>query len=125
MKVFDGKGASYRSDVYSFGVVVWEAFTRKLPWADETSGKGIYVRVACEEKQLEIPSDTPSDIKRVMRAAWAIMPQDRPMFRDIMKWQGWEKDDAVAWVSTSETHRFQISSRPFRMSFVKAREERC
>lgn len=90
VKVLDSKGTSYASDVYSFGVVVWEVFSRKLPWADERCHRDIFVRVVFKEDRPEIPVESPVDMARIMKASWARVPQDRPTFSDIMKWQSWE-----------------------------------
>lgn len=84
------KVTSYESDMYSFGVVVWEVFSRQTPWADETCKNDIFKRVVFKQQRLDIPADSPSDMERIMTTAWAVMPEDRPKFCDIMKWQGWE-----------------------------------
>lgn len=84
------KGTSYASDMYSFGMVVWEVFSRKIPWADEACRKNIFLRVVCKDERPEIHVDSPSDMARVIKAAWESVPQDRPTFSDIMTWQGWK-----------------------------------
>ena len=76
--------------MYSFGVLVWEVLCRKLPWADETCPRDIYIRVVLREDRPEIPVDSPADMTRVMNACWAGSPQDRPTFSDVTTWQSWE-----------------------------------
>ena len=86
-KVLSAESTSFASDVYSFGVIVWEVISRKLPWADESCPRDIYIRVVFKEDRPEIPADSPADVTRIINACWASVPTKRPSFNDIMKMQ--------------------------------------
>jgi len=73
---------SIKSDIFQFGVVVYEIVSRKHPWEEMTSSEAILAVVS--GKRMEIPSDSPPILSRLMEMCWEHDPNDRPTFVTII-----------------------------------------
>ncbi|KAK8875996.1 hypothetical protein M9Y10_006179 [Tritrichomonas musculus] len=70
-------------DVYSYGVILWEMLTRETPYGGKDAPQVIYMILS--NKMLEIPEDTPENLKKLILSCWSIDPSHRPTFSQIVK----------------------------------------
>ena len=71
------------SDVWSFGVVMWELFNPKeTPFAEYDSFQ-VAVKITRDKIRLQIPTNCPGDIARLMKLCWEENTLDRPTFKEL------------------------------------------
>uniref|UniRef100_A0A0K0DBI5 Tyrosine-protein kinase n=1 Tax=Angiostrongylus cantonensis TaxID=6313 RepID=A0A0K0DBI5_ANGCA len=80
---------SSKSDMWSFGVLLWEIFSfGRVPYprigVDGRSPIQDVVRHIERGYRMEAPEGCPTDIVRIMNDAWALKPQDRPSFGQVI-----------------------------------------
>ncbi|PRP79695.1 LRR receptor-like serine/threonine-protein kinase GSO2-like [Planoprotostelium fungivorum] len=73
---------SIKSDVYSFGVVIWEILTVEEPYLGRDP-LSVALDVIRSGLRLEIPSDAPPHLTRLMQNCWLEDPAARPDFQEI------------------------------------------
>ncbi|KAJ1365352.1 Tyrosine-protein kinase csk-1 [Parelaphostrongylus tenuis] len=81
---------SSKSDMWSFGVLLWEIFSfGRVPYprigVDGRSPIQDVVRHIERGYRMEAPEGCPTDIFRIMNDAWALHPQDRPTFGQVLQ----------------------------------------
>lgn len=69
-------------DVYSFSIILYELLTNEVPWLN-LSRDMIVKKVFVEQRRPEIPRNTPSGLKSLIKMCWAQDPKSRPSFREI------------------------------------------
>ncbi|XP_077229304.1 serine/threonine/tyrosine-protein kinase HT1-like [Tasmannia lanceolata] len=71
-------------DVYSFGLVLWEMVTGTIPYEEMTP---IQAAFAVVNKNLRpvIPADCPAALRALIEQCWALHPEKRPEFWQIVK----------------------------------------
>ena len=75
-------GAAFMADAYSFGVIIWEMFSGELPWAG-MNPMNVAIAVTQERRQLEIPPESPSEIKALLAACFQHEPTLRPTMAKV------------------------------------------
>ncbi|KAF8391338.1 hypothetical protein HHK36_023642 [Tetracentron sinense] len=78
------KSYGRKVDVYSFGLVLWEMVVGSIPYEDMTP---IQAAFAVVNKNLRpvIPVDCPPALGALIEQCWALQPQKRPEFWQIVK----------------------------------------
>ncbi|KAF8391339.1 hypothetical protein HHK36_023643 [Tetracentron sinense] len=78
------KSYGRKVDVYSFGLVLWEMVVGSIPYEDMTP---IQAAFAVVNKNLRpvIPVDCPPALGALVEQCWALQPQKRPEFWQIVK----------------------------------------
>ncbi|XP_077252274.1 serine/threonine/tyrosine-protein kinase HT1-like [Tasmannia lanceolata] len=71
-------------DVHSFGLVLWEMVTGTIPYEEMTP---IQAAFAVVNKNLRpvIPADCPAALRALIEQCWALLPEKRPEFWQIVK----------------------------------------
>lgn len=87
-EVLSGNSYSEKVDVYSFAIVMYEVLCRWIPF--EGSGlEPVSIAVAVTSGRRpdlrRMPSDCPSDLKRLMITCWTHNPAMRPAFDEILE----------------------------------------
>ncbi|KAI1731440.1 protein tyrosine kinase domain-containing protein [Ditylenchus destructor] len=76
---------STKSDVWAFGMLMYEVFNNGLePWPKEGNWKAVgkYIR---DGKMVEMPEETPPQVKKLSANIWKKNPAERPEFEEIVK----------------------------------------
>jgi len=75
-----------KSDVFSYGMTIFEVLTRAHPW-DDCSQAQIVMKVALKDERPSMPEDhdAPEDLVDLMETCWALNPDDRPWFADVVQ----------------------------------------
>ncbi|KAJ0986426.1 hypothetical protein J5N97_004782 [Dioscorea zingiberensis] len=78
------KPYSHKVDVYSFGLLLWEMVTGTIPYQEMTP---IQAAFAVVDKNLRpvIPEDCPAALGCLIKKCWALQPEKRPEFWQIVK----------------------------------------
>ncbi|XP_008792275.1 dual specificity protein kinase splB-like [Phoenix dactylifera] len=78
------KAYGRKVDVYSFGLLLWEMVTGTVPYEDMTP---IQAAFAVVNKNLRpvIPSDCSAPLQALIEQCWALHPEKRPEFWQIVK----------------------------------------
>lgn len=78
------RGEKYdeKIDIYSFGIIMWEALTRKHPFADRNF-MGVSLDVL-EGRRPAIPNNCPPEFSKLMRKCWNADPKKRPTMEDVV-----------------------------------------
>ncbi|XP_039116409.1 serine/threonine/tyrosine-protein kinase HT1-like [Dioscorea cayenensis subsp. rotundata] len=78
------KSYGRKVDVYSFGLLLWEMVTGTIPYQDMTP---IQAAFAVVDKNLRpvIPCDCPAELGCLIKQCWALQPEKRPEFWQIVK----------------------------------------
>ena len=77
------KKFSICSDVWSFGVVMWELFNpNQTPYGQYTSVQ-VAIKITHEKARLQIPTNCPRDIARLMKLCWKENTSSRPTFSEL------------------------------------------
>ncbi|KAJ4750168.1 Protein kinase superfamily protein [Rhynchospora pubera] len=71
-------------DVYSFGLLLWEMVSGRMPFEDMTP---IQAAFAVVDKNLRpaVPTDCPVALRALIEQCWALRPDKRPEFWQIVK----------------------------------------
>lgn len=72
-----------RSDIYAFGVILWEVMTQSFPW-DHIRWEYEICNMVKAGKHNPIPEDCPPRVAALMRACWALKPEERPSAQEIV-----------------------------------------
>jgi serine/threonine protein kinase len=75
-EVIRGEKYDERADVFSFGVIMWEALTRKQPFAGRNF-MGVSLGVL-EGQRPAIPGDCPAEFRKLMKKCWHAKADKRP-----------------------------------------------
>ncbi|XP_039118735.1 serine/threonine/tyrosine-protein kinase HT1-like isoform X2 [Dioscorea cayenensis subsp. rotundata] len=78
------KPYGHKVDVYSFGLVLWEMVTGTIPYEEMMP---IQAAFAVVDKNLRpiIPSECPAAFRALIEQCWALHPEKRPEFWQIVK----------------------------------------
>ncbi|XP_008809634.2 dual specificity protein kinase splB-like [Phoenix dactylifera] len=78
------KAYGRKVDVYSFGLLLWEMVTGTVPYEDMTP---IQAAFAVVNKNLRpvIPANCPAPLQGLIEQCWALHPEKRPQFWQIVK----------------------------------------
>lgn len=78
------KSYGRKVDVYSFGLLLWEMVTGTIPYQDMTP---IQAAFAVVDKNLRpvIPGECPAPLGCLIKQCWALQPEKRPEFWQIVK----------------------------------------
>ncbi|KAJ8483945.1 hypothetical protein OPV22_016430 [Ensete ventricosum] len=71
-------------DVYSFGLLLWEMVTGTIPYEDMTPIQAAFAVVNKNSRPI-IPIDCPSPLHALIEQCWAVVPDKRPEFWQIVK----------------------------------------
>lgn len=83
-EVIKHKPYGRKIDVYSFGLVLWELVTRVIPYEHMTPVQAAYAVVNKNLRPL-IPADCPPALRAWIEQCWALHPEKRPEFWQIVK----------------------------------------
>jgi serine/threonine protein kinase len=82
-EIIRGEKYDERADVYSFGIIMWEALTRKQPFAGRNF-MGVSLDVL-EGRRPQVPSDCPADYRKVMKRCWHASADKRPAMETVLE----------------------------------------
>lgn len=72
-----------KSDIYSLGMVLWEIASGRLPY-EEAKDEVQIISHVCLGQREEIPSQTPSFLKKLITQCWDQSPEERPVLQEII-----------------------------------------
>ena len=76
---------STKIDVYSFGIIMWSLLTRERPYSDQGNMSTFsLVTKIVEGLRPTVSDDFPPMLAKLMARCWALDPDDRPMFAEIL-----------------------------------------
>jgi serine/threonine protein kinase len=81
--VIRGEKYDEKADVYSFGIIMWEALTRKQPFAGRNF-MGVSLDVL-EGRRPQLPSDCPPDYRKVMKRCWHASADKRLTMESVLE----------------------------------------
>ena len=82
-ELFVGKKPSRRSDIWAYGMILRELVTKEVPFANVAQRMQ---QTLAERGHFEaLPSETPSDIVKLIKWCCALKPAMRPVTEDVMK----------------------------------------
>ena len=68
------EGAIEAHDIYSYGVILWEIWSEMVPFNDSIATAVEYVVKECARPK--IPSNTPEEVKQLIRECWKQTDRD-------------------------------------------------
>jgi serine/threonine protein kinase len=80
-EIFQQEHYTEKADVYSFGVVLWELWTRRIPFEDESTFE-IPLSVIRGHRPV-IPDNCPKDFAKLMKTCWSGKQAKRPSFTKV------------------------------------------
>lgn len=83
-EVIKHKPYGRKIDVYSFGLVLWELVSGVIPYEHMTPVQAAYA-VANKNVRPVIPPDCPPALRALIEQCWALHPEKRPDFWQIVK----------------------------------------
>ncbi len=72
-----GQSVDERTDIWSFGCVLWESLTGETLFGGPTASDSIGAILQTEPDWEDLPADTPSTVRRLLRRCLAKDPHDR------------------------------------------------
>ncbi len=81
-EVIRGEKYTEKADVYSFGIIMWEALTRKQPFAGRNF-MGVSLDIL-EGRRPQIPPDSPDAFKKMIERCWHAKPDKRPSMEELL-----------------------------------------
>eukprot|EP00026_Physarum_polycephalum_P000670 Phypoly_transcript_00671.p1 GENE.Phypoly_transcript_00671~~Phypoly_transcript_00671.p1 ORF type:complete len:807 (+),score=131.97 Phypoly_transcript_00671:1680-4100(+) len=81
-EILNGEDLTPKITVYSFAIIMWEIYTRAFPYQNEHPIKAVTKIVAGYRPP--IPADCPAPYKELMTRCWAIDPEQRPGWSEIV-----------------------------------------
>jgi serine/threonine protein kinase len=74
------------SDVFAFGLILFELFAGRPPFPDNMSLNQITVMIAVNNAGPKIPEFVLPFARTLIEKCWAVDPDDRPTFTEIVEW---------------------------------------
>jgi serine/threonine protein kinase len=74
---------SERSDIYGFGVILWEVMAQSFPW-DHIRWEYEICNLVKAGQHNPIPDNCPPRVAALMKACWALNPDDRPSATQVV-----------------------------------------
>nr|XP_016469682.1 PREDICTED: serine/threonine-protein kinase HT1-like [Nicotiana tabacum]XP_016469683.1 PREDICTED: serine/threonine-protein kinase HT1-like [Nicotiana tabacum] len=78
------KSYGRKVDVYGFGLILWEMVAGTIPYEDMTPVQAAFA-VVNKNMRPPIPGDCPPAMKALIELCWALQPEKRPEFWQIVK----------------------------------------
>ena len=81
-EIIRGEKYDERADVFSFGIIMWQALTRREPFAGRNF-MGVSLDVL-EGKRPQIPGDCTAEYRKMVKKCWHGVADKRPLMEDVV-----------------------------------------
>jgi serine/threonine protein kinase len=82
-EMYDDGNYTFAVDVYSFSPILFELLVREPVFSPTLTAAKVMKRVLSNERPL-IPNEVPPIIRKIIKRGWAVDPEVRDEFNDIL-----------------------------------------